>query len=175
MHAFYVNFLRLCILSVIFLISFARSVSAQQSQSYPKLVGYFSFANPIATLSNGKVTSNFKDVYTLNCLFGLNLLKSDNFGVSFEIAPSIRTENNISKVSSVAFSPGAVFRFKHNFAIVQRVAFETSGRFGVTTIANKILVKGKDASLFLAVPFATRFGNNTGTSLSTALQVGVFF
>jgi hypothetical protein len=175
MHTLYVNFIRLAAMSAIFLISSVRSASAQQIQMYPKVVGYFSFANPIATLSGGKLNGNLKNVYILNAPFGLNLLKSDKFGVSFEIAPSIRTEKNISKVNSVAFSPGAMFRFKNSFTIVQRVAFETSGRYGFTTIANKIIVKGKDASMFLAVPFATRFGNNAATSLTTAIQIGVFF
>ncbi|MCC8425862.1 hypothetical protein [Mucilaginibacter sp. UR6-11] len=174
MHTFYINFLRLGIISIVILISFAKSAIAQQLP-YPKTVGYFSIANPLATLANGKIGGNFSGAYTINFPFGLNLLKSDRFGVSFEISPSIRTEKNIAKVSSVAFSPGGIFRFQHNFAIVQRVAFETSGRFGFTTIFNKILVKGKDASPFVAIPFATRFGNNTGTSLTTALQLGIFF
>ncbi|HWZ36296.1 MAG TPA: hypothetical protein VNW51_09065 [Mucilaginibacter sp.] len=162
-------------MSAVFLSIFVRTAIAQTTQTYPKLVGYFSAANPLATLSNGKIISNFSDVYTLNFLFGLNLIKSDKFGVSFEMAPSIRTENHISKVNSIAFSPGGIFRFKNNFAIVQRVAFETSGRFGFTTVFNKIVVKGKDASFFLAIPFGTRMGNNTPVSLTTSIQAGVFF
>lgn len=175
MHAFYFHLIRTILVAAVFLVTFVRTAIAQQTQTYPKIVGYFSAANPLATLSEGKIKSNFKDVYTLNFLFGLNLFKSDGFGVSFEMAPSIRTENNISKVHSVAFSPGGIFRFKHDMAIAQRVAFETNGRYGFTTIFNKIVVKGKDASFFLAVPFGTRFGNNLPTTLTTSIQAGVFF
>lgn len=174
MHAFYIHLIRSLLISAVFLVTLVQSVIAQQT-TYPKLVGYFSAANPLATLSNGKITGNFSDVYTVNFLFGLNLIKSDKFGVSFEVAPSVRTENNISKVNSVAFSPGGIFRLKNDFAVVQRVAFETSGRYGFTTILNKIVVKGKDASLFLAVPFATRMGNNAPASLTTSIQAGIFF
>lgn len=131
--------------------------------------------NPISTYTNNKFSGNLSGVYVANFPFGINLIKSDNFGVSFEVSPSIRAENNTAKVTSIAFSPGALFRFQNNFAIIQRVAFETNGRFGVTTIFNKIIVKGKDASLFLAGPFATRLGNSAPVSLTTGLQIGVFF
>lgn len=164
------------IFSILLILTFCvNTASAQQTQSYPKIIGYFSMLNPISTYTNNKFSGNFSGVYVANFPFGINILKSDKFGVSFEISPSIRAENNTAKVTSVAFSPGAVFRFQNNFAIIQRVAFETSDRFGVTTIFNKIIVKGKDASLFLAVPFATRLGNSAPVSLTTGLQVGVFF
>jgi hypothetical protein len=151
------------------------TATAQQTQSYPKIIGYFSMLNPISTYTNNKFSGNLSGVYVANFPFGINLIKSDNFGVSFEVSPSIRAENNTAKVTSIAFSPGALFRFQNNFAIIQRVAFETNGRFGVTTIFNKIIVKGKDASLFLAGPFATRLGNSAPVSLTTGLQIGVFF
>lgn len=175
MQAFYLYLIRVATIAISVSLFFVKTSFAQAAQTYPRVVGYFSIANPLATLSGGKITGNFSNVYTLNFPFGLNLLKSDKFGVSFEITPGVRTENNVSKVSSVAFSPGGIFRLKNNFAVVQRVAFETSGRFGFTTILNKIVVKGKDASLFLAVPFATRFGNNIPVSLGTSIQVGLFF
>ncbi|MGF7080729.1 hypothetical protein [Mucilaginibacter sp. UYCu711] len=175
MTAVYKSLLRVSIISLIISTVFIRTAMAQQSSGYPKMVGYFSTVLPVASLANGKITSNYTGVYTQNFPFGFNLFKSDKFGVSFEIAPTMRVENHIAKISTISFNPGAVFRLKHDFAIIQRVAFETSGRFGVTTIFNKIVIKGKDASLFLAVPFATRTGNNLPTSLTTGLQVGVFF
>jgi hypothetical protein len=175
MTAFYNRLLRISIISLIFSTAFIKTAIAQQTSTYPKMVGYFSTLLPVASLSNGKITSNYTGVYTQNFPFGLNLFKSDLFGVSFEIAPSMRVENHIAKISTISFNPGAVFRLKNNFAIIQRVAFETNGRFGVTTIFNKIVLKGKDASLFLAVPFATRTGNSLPTTLTTGLQVGVFF
>ena len=105
----------------------------------------------------------------------MNLLKSDNFGVSFELAPTIRTEKNVSKVSSVLFHPGAMFRFKHGFTFIGRMAFETNGRFGVTPVFNQVIKKGKDASLFVSVPFPVRLGNDQPVSVGTGLQVGVSF
>lgn len=105
----------------------------------------------------------------------MNILKSDKFGVSFEIAPAIRTEHNISKVSSVLFHPGAMFRFKHGFTFIGRAAFETNGRFGFTPVFNQVIKKGKDASFYLALPLPVRFGNDLPTSVSTGLQFGVAF
>jgi hypothetical protein len=160
------------------LVVFVFSVKAQQAaqvQSYPRVTGYFSIMNPIGTWNKDGFHDNFSDVYTIAFPFGVNILKSDKFGVSFEIAPAVRTEHNISKVSSVVFHPGAMFRFKHGFTFIGRMAFETSGRFGFTPVFNKVIKKGKDASLFLSVPFPVRFGNDQPTSLSTGLQVGVSF
>ncbi|NNU33063.1 hypothetical protein HK413_00585 [Mucilaginibacter sp. S1162] len=107
--------------------------------------------------------------------FGVNILKSDNFGVSFEVVPSIRTEKNISKMSNVVFHPGAMFRFKHGFTFIGRMAFETGGRYGVTPVFNQVIKKGKDASLYVSVPLPVRFGNDLPVSVSTGIQVGVSF
>jgi hypothetical protein len=148
---------------------------AQQPAAYPKVTGYFSILQPLGTLSNGKITGNFGNVYVIGFPFGINLLKSDKFGVSFEVAPAIRTEKNISKVSTVLFHPGAMFRFKHGFTFIGRMAFETNGRFGATPVFNQVIKKGKDANLFVSVPFPIRFGNDQPTSIGTGLQVGVSF
>jgi len=164
----------------VFLLSLALTLSVEAQQTdqvhtYPKTTGYFSIMNPAGTWNKDGFHDNFSDVYTIIFPFGMNILKSDRFGISFEVAPAIRTEHNISKVSSVLFHPGAMFRFKHGFTFIGRMAFETNGRFGVTPVFNKIIKKGKDASLFLSVPFPVRFGNDLPTSLTTGLQVGVSF
>ncbi len=91
------------------------------------------------------------------------------------MAPAIRTEKNIPKVSSVLFHPGAMFRFKHGFTFIGRMAFETNGRFGLTPVFNQVIKKGKDASFFVSVPFPVRFGNDQPASVSTGLQLGVSF
>ena len=131
--------------------------------------------NPIGTWNKDGFHDNFSKVYTIIFPFGMNILKSDNFGVSFEVAPAVRTENNISKVNSVLFHPGAMFRFKHGFTFIGRLAFETNGRLGVTPVFNQVLKKGKDASLFLSIPFPIRFGNDQPASVSTGVQLGVSF
>lgn len=161
--------------AIIVILLISTQLGRAQNTIYPRTTGYFSVFNPVGTLNKNGFTSNFANVYTVVFPFGINLLKSDRFGISFEIAPAIRTENHISKVSSVNFHPGALFRFKHGFTFVSRLAFETSGRFGFTPIFNQVIKKGKDASLFLSVPFPVRFGNNTPASVTTGLQVGVLF
>lgn len=163
------------IIIIIFILGAAKISHAQQPANYPKITGYFSVLNPVATWNKDGVTSNFSDVYTIAFPFGVNILKSDRFGVSFEIAPAIRTEKNISKVNSVLFHPGAMFRFKHGFTFIGRMAFETNGRFGFTPVFNQVVFKGKDAGFFVSVPLPVRFGNNLPASVTTGLQLGVTF
>jgi len=163
------------VIALLFLTALFRVSYAQQPAAYPKVTGYFSIVQPITTWTKDGFTSNFGNVYAVGFPFGVNILKSDSFGVSFEVAPTIRTEKNISKVSSVLFHPGAMFRFAHGFTFIGRMAFETNGRFGVTPVFNQVLVKGKDASMFVSIPFPVRFGNGQATSIGTGLQLGVSF
>ncbi|TCC90128.1 hypothetical protein EZ428_12630 [Pedobacter frigiditerrae] len=151
------------------------TTKAQQVNNYPKITGYFSIMHPIGTWNKDGFHDNFSNVYTVVFPFGMNILKSDKFGVSFEVAPVVRTEHNIAKVSSVLFHPGAMFRFKHGFTFIGRMAFETNGRFGFTPVFNQVIKKGKNTSLFLSAPLPVRFGNNQPVSLTTGLQVGVSF
>ena len=161
---------------IIFALVFtAAKLNAQTPSPYPRMAGYFSVTNAIETYSNGHFNGNFGNVYTVSFPFGLNLLKSDHFGVSFELSPTIRTENHIAKVSSITFHPGAMFRFPHGFTFIGRVAFETNGRFGFTPVFNKIVVRGKNSSFFASIPFPVRFGNNLPSSIGTGLQLGVVF
>jgi hypothetical protein len=156
------------------LISF--KTSAQQVPVYPRIVGYFSVTNPIGTLNKDGFKSNFDgEVYTIAFPFGMNIIKSDHFGVSFEVSPSIRTEKQISKVNTVVFHPGAMFRFAHGFTFIGRVAFETNGRFGVTPVFNQVVIRGKNANFFASIPVPVRFGNDQPTSVGTGLQLGVSF
>jgi hypothetical protein len=154
---------------------FTMRTSAQQPVVYPRITGYFSVLNPIGIWNKNGFTSNFGPVYTVGFPFGMNILKSDKFGVSFEVAPSIRTENNISKLNSVLFHPGAMFRFKHGFTFIGRLAFETNGRFGLTPVFNQVIKKGKDANFFVSVPVPVRLGNDLPASVGTGLQLGVSF
>jgi len=162
----------------LFIFTFVISVKAQQpaqTPAYPRVTGYFSVLHPIGTWSKDGFHDNFSEVYTIVFPFGMNLLKSDKFGISFEIAPAIRTEHHISKVSSILFHPGAMFRFKHGFTFIGRAAFETNGRFGFTPVFNQVIKKGKDAGLYLALPLPVRFGNDQPVSLTPGLQIGVSF
>ena len=149
--------------------------SANAQQNYPRTTGYFSIFNAVGSWNKNGFTSNFGDVYTVVFPFGMNILKSDQFGVSFEVAPAIRTENNMAKVNSVLFHPGAMFRFKHGFTFIGRMAFETNGRFGVTPVFNQVVVRGKNANFFVSVPVPVRLGNDQPASIGTGLQLGVSF
>lgn len=160
---------------VLFLLILLKQAYPQQPPVYPRITGYFSIVQPIGSWNKDGFISNFSNAYAIGFPFGMNILKSDNFGVSFEVTPTIRTENNTAKVSAVLFHPGAMFRFKKGFTFIGRMAFETSGRFGVTPVFNKVVKKGKDANLFVSVPFPIRFGNNLPASIGTGLQLGVSF
>ncbi|OOQ57227.1 hypothetical protein BC343_16405 [Mucilaginibacter pedocola] len=157
------------------IIVFAESGSAQPPPAYPKVTGYFSVVQPVGNWNSNGFSSSFSGGYSIGFPFGLNLLKSDSFGVSFEVAPNIRSEKNITKVNSVLFHPGAMFRFKQGFTFIGRMAFETNGRFGFTPVFNQRLIKGKDAAMFVSVPIPVRFGNGLPSSIGTGLQLGVSF
>jgi hypothetical protein len=159
----------------ILLLVFFKTGFAQQPPAYPRVTGFFAVLQPLTTWTSKGFTSNFGNVYVVGFPFGVNILKSDKFGVSFEVVPAVRTEKNISKVSTVLFHPGAMFRFKHGFTFIGRMAFETSGRFGVTPVFNQVIKKGKDASLYVSVPLPVRFGNDQPTSVGAGLQLGVSF
>lgn len=171
MNKFNHTVLSLCI----FFCMLAGPESKAQVNAYPKVTGYFSVLHPLGTWNQNGFSGNFGNIYTVGFPFGINLLKSDRFGVSFEVAPLIRTEKNISRVNTVLFHPGAMFRFKHGFTFIGRMAFETNGRFGITPVFNQVLVKGKDASLFASVPLPVRFGNDAPASITGGLQVGIAF
>jgi hypothetical protein len=166
---------KVSILMLITIMAMGKIAYGQQTTVYPKITGYFAMSQPLAILNNGSLTGYFGDVHAVSFPFGLNVLKSDRFGISFEVSPTIRTENNISKVSSVAFQPGAMFRYSHGFNIITRLAFETNGRFGCTPILNKVVYRGRDCNLFASVPFPLRFGNGQPWSAGTGLLLGVSF
>jgi hypothetical protein len=114
------------VIVALFIIALSKASSAQQGSAYTKVTGYFSALRPLTTLCGGNFASNFDNVYVVAFPFGMNIIKSDSFGISFEVAPSIRTEKNISKVNTMLSHPGAMFRTKHGFTFIGRMAFETS-------------------------------------------------
>ncbi|KRT17805.1 hypothetical protein ASU31_00455 [Pedobacter ginsenosidimutans] len=137
--------------------------------------GYFAVIQPIGSWNKHGFTDNFSGIHVIGFPFGMNILKSDNFGISFEVVPSIRTEHGISRVNSVLFHPGAMLRFKHGFTFIGRAAFETSGRFGLTPVVSQVLAKGKHTNMYGALPFPVRFGNDQPASIGIGVQIGVRF
>lgn len=158
---------------LLLLLLFGQVLRAQQT--YPKMTGYFSVTHPIGTWNNAGMKYNFKDDYTIIFPIGINLMKSERFGISFELSPAIKSDGNGTKVTSALFHPGAVFKFNKCFGMAGRLAFETNGRFGVTPVLNKVIAKKETHNYWVAVPFPVRFGNNQPTSIGMGLQFGVGF
>jgi hypothetical protein len=142
---------------------------------YPKTVAYVSIIHPIVTMDKDATTYNFTTAYTIGFPIGINLLKSDNIGFSFEIAPFIKSDKHSNKVSNILFHPGIMFRCKHGFTFVTRAAFETSGRYGVTPVFNKIVCRRPNSSYFLAASLPVRFGNDKTASIGGSFQIGINF
>src|ERR1022692_3235167 len=109
--------------------SFAQSTTTAPTV-YPKVVGYLSFILPIGTVNKNAVTndfSSFRNGFAIGFPVGINVLYSSKFGFSYEITPTVQTGNRSSKTSKIVFDPGPMFRFKHGFTFIPRLAFETGG------------------------------------------------
>lgn len=161
--------------SVLFFALFALSTTVFSQATYPKITGYFSVMHPIATFSEEGTTVNIRDYYSVNFPTGINIWKSPKIGFSFEIAPNIRIENGISKVSSVLFHPGVLVALGHGYTFAGRAAFETSGRFGVTPVISKTVIKNTNSSYYVSIPLPLRFGNDHPTTFTVGLQFGIAF
>jgi hypothetical protein len=156
------------------------SQSAEPQQFQRKSVAYLSFIIPVAVLQGGTITPNFKKATTIGFPVGVNVLYSPKFGFSFEFTPSITVQqpsgkNMSSKMNNLLFDPGPMFRFPHDFTIIPRLAFETSGRYGFTPVFNKVLIKTQAVNYFLAGSLPVRFGNNAAASIGLNIQFGFIF
>lgn len=141
----------------------------------PKITGYASIVHPIVTLSSEPPAHNFKDYYVVGFPFGINYWKTPKVAFSFEVAPFIKAENGSSKTSYFLFHPGVVFALGKGFSFAQRMAFETTGRYGLTSIFSKVIIRGRNCNYYVAVPVSVRFGNDKPTAASIAFQLGVSF
>jgi hypothetical protein len=148
---------------------------AQTTASYPRIVGYIGVLHPLVTYSGGTKTSNFNGSYTVGMPTGINIWKTPGLGFSFEVVPFVRATGGTSKVSNVLIHPGLLFGLGHGFTLAGRVAFETSGRYGVTPVLNKTFKGGKSINYFLALPVPARFGNSQDASLGLGFQFGISF
>lgn len=152
------------------------NLKAQTSKTdYPKVTGYISVVHPIITAYENETTYNFKNDYTVGFPVGVNILKSDKLGFSFEITPFIKSVNGNASVSNMLFHPGVILRFPKGFSINNRMAFETSGRFGYTAVFSKVIARTPMHNFFLAMPVPFRFGANKTFSVGAGLQVGITF
>ncbi len=73
------------------------------------------------------------------------------------------------------FHPGVLLNLGNDFTLASRLAFETSGRYGVTPVLNKLVRKGLTTSYFVALPLPVRFGNNHAVSFTVGFQFGIVF
>jgi hypothetical protein len=148
--------------------------------TYPYTKGYLSFIIPWVTIQGKTVTPEFKTATTIGFPFGVLVYYSATFGFSFEITPSLMYEHQTaksptSKTSNVLFDPGPMFRFKHGWTFIPRLAFETGGRYGITPVLNKIVARTRAINYFVAVSAPIRAGNTEPTSIGANLQIGFIF
>jgi len=148
--------------------------------SYPYVKGYLSFIIPIVTINKDATTPNFKEATTIGFPVGLNVYYSDQFAFSYEFTPSIVASRptgkpGTSKTSNLLFDPGPMFRFKHGFTLITRLAFETQGRYGFTPVFNQVYMKTKAVNYFVALSLPARFGNSAPASIGANVQFGFTF
>jgi hypothetical protein len=150
-------------------------IQSQAQEIYPKMNGYVGIVHPIATFSSAGTDFNFDGHYVVGLPIGLNLWKSKKVGFSVEVVPYVRAENGTSKMSNLLIHPGILVSLGDGFTFAGRLAFETSGRYGVTPVLNKVIIKNKSSSFFAAVPVPFRFGNDKPFSTTVAFQFGLAF
>ena len=158
------------------LLSFILSSTCLFSQAtYPKTTTFFGVVHPIVTYSSDKPIYNFKDYYLVGFPTGINVWKSKKIGYSLEIIPYIKSDKTISKMSNLLIHPGVLVSLGDGFTFIGRAAFETSGRYGLTPVLNKTVVKTNNCSYYVSLPLPVRFGNNQPTSVTLAVQMGIVF
>ncbi len=54
--------------------------------------------------TNTKTTTNFSSSYTIGFPTGIDILKSDKIGFSFEFVPTIRSEKGVNKVTNFEYT-----------------------------------------------------------------------
>ena len=160
------------------LLLFTTIISYSQTaptQTYPKIAGYVGILHPIVTFSSAGTDKNFGDHYVVGMPVGIKIWKSQKIGFSAEFVPTVRAENGTSKMANFTFHPGVLVALGKGWTFAGRAAFETSGRYGLTPVLNKTVIKGKNSSMFAAVPLPLRFGNDKPTSFGIGFQFGIAF
>lgn len=160
---------------VILLIFLSVKFTLFAQESYPKIAGYVGIVHPIATFSSEATDFNFDKHYVVGLPLGINLWKSKRIGFSLEMVPYVRAENGSSRMSNLLLHPGVLVSLGNGFTFAGRLAFETSGRYGFTPVLNKVIIKNKTSSFFVALPLPCRFGNNKPSSATVAFQFGLAF
>lgn len=148
---------------------------AFSQNNFIKITAFTGISHQIVTFTKNETIYNFSGFYQVSFPVGMTFWKKPDFGFSFELTPSIRSENGSSKMNNLTFQPGVVFGLKNDFRFFGRAAFETSGRYGFTPILSKTFYKAKDHSFYASLSSPFRFGNNADASMGLTIQVGVSF
>lgn len=146
-----------------------------ETHKYPEIKGYTGLVHPLYSWSDDGNHANFTDYYLVGNPWGINIWKSAKLGVSLEFTPFIKFANNDSKLSNFLFHPGVLYRLGHDFTLIGRVAYETSGRYGFTPILNKVIYRDQSSTVFIAALFPARYGNLAAPSYTIAFQFGIGF
>lgn len=157
--------------------SFAQEIPAPTATTYPQTKAYMSFIIPWVTVNKSTTTTEFQTATTIGFPIGILVYSSKTFGFSYEFTPSIVAQKSLgkpgtSKTSNLLFDPGPVFRFKHNWNFIARLAYETQGRYGFTPVLNKVYLKTKAVDYWFSVSAPVRFGNSQPASIGANLQIG---
>jgi len=157
-----------------FLFSFHLLLAQEEKPVTPplKVQGYVAIFHPI---DGYNTPQNFKDSYVVGFPIGVNFFRNEKVGFSFELFPFIQSDSVTSKVSKVVFHPGVVVKLKKGFSCAGRVAFESTGRYGLTQVLSKAIVKTKTGALGASLVIAERFGMDMPTSVSYGIGIGISF
>ena len=68
-----------------------------------------------------------------------------------------------------------MFRYKHGFTFIPRLAFGTDGRYGITPVFSKIFLREKYGNYFISVSMPLRTGNDKPSSVGLSAQIGIYF
>jgi len=168
-------YLSTAVVAALMLVHAGTHAQSATPQTYPKITGYVGIMHPLVTFSSTGTETNFSNHYVVGMPTGINLWKSSRIGFSAEFVPFIRAEHGTSKMSNFLFHPGVLVALGKGYTFIGRAAFETSGRYGLTPILNKTIIKSKSCNYYAAVPLPLRFGNDRPTTFAIAFQFGVAF
>lgn len=141
-----------------------------------KISSYMGIVHPIVTFQKGKkATYNFKDFYQVGFPTAIIIRKHIKYAYNLEFVPFIKTENGESKMSNFLFHPGVSFFGKKDFSFTPRLAFESNGRFGFSTVFSKTIIKVKNHPINFIIPVLFRFGNLQKANVTIATNIGYVF
>ena len=159
----------------LFLSIYTKTFSQTPAITYPKITGFVGILHPIITLSSAGNHTNFQNDYVVGLPTGINIWKTAKIGFSMEIVPYIKTENGTSKMNNLLFHPGILIKLAEGLTFAGRAAFETSGRYGLTPVLNKVVIRSKNCNYYIALTLPARFGNDQPNSVGTGFQFGITF